>query len=58
MPFLFDAVIIAGKQKKLRKLAGKLSMKKNRSVDYKAEQERNVGVLEYHPLLQPLANGE
>ena len=47
---------VTERPKKLRKLAGKLNVKKN--VDYKAEQERRIAEPAYQPLLPPHANGE
>ena len=49
---------VAERPKKLRKLAGKLNIKKSRCLDYKAEQERHIGEPAYQPLLPPQVNGE
>ena len=48
--------IFVERPKKLRKLAGKLNVKK--SLDYKAEQERRIEEPAYQPLLPPQDNGE
>ena len=49
-------VYIAERPKKLRKLAGKLNVKKD--LDYKAEQERRIEEPAYQPLLPIQVNGE
>ena len=46
----------AERPKKLRKLAGKLNVKKD--LDYKAEQERRIEEPAYQPLLPTQVNGE
>ena len=52
--------IFSEKRKKLKKLAGKLNIKKNKSADDKTEQDREA--LEtsrhLHPLLQPLVKSK